>query len=145
MAARKRIDPAPRPLERPPLDQIVNADPDRKYVAVSPHATEFGVDYYTAILGYEVEKVRPGGPRFAFRRPLDSGQPETSGYGMVLVSCSAEHARMMDEAGQAQVTAVEKRIVRDRGGVDALRGFRSGAGTVEIHNETSPSFVEQGA
>lgn len=141
MAARRRIDPSPRPIERPPLDLVLNRDPKRHYVGVDPRSAEWGLDRYTQMLGYEMEAVRPGGPRFAFGRKLDDGQPVTNGYGLVLVSCPIEQQQAEFEAGQAQVSAVEKKIVKP-GGVDALRGFRSGGGRVSFENETEEPYVE---
>jgi hypothetical protein len=140
MAARKRIDPVSRPVDRPSHEFVLNRDPKRHYVWVSATAEMFGVNEYTS-LGYDIELTRPGGPRGATGKAVSEGQPVPGFHGTVLMSCPVEDWQDRHDRGQAQVTQVEQKILKP-GGVDGLRGFRSGGGTVAFENETSAAFQE---
>lgn len=143
MPARKRIDPTSRPADgRRPADRISGADPTRHYVFANPNDEETGVAAYEA-MGYEVEKVRAGGPRSAVGKTVTEGGNVTS-KGQILMSCPMEDKEARDADGQAIATGWEKRILRD-GNVDD--GFR-GRGRMQIAvdpDKTAAPTVEYGA
>ena len=118
---------------------VYNRDPERHYVWADQNELMTGVQNYLA-MGYEIETYRKDGPQPAVTRTLKDGG-EISVKGMVLMSCPLEHRKSLDVEGQAQVDALEKRIVKP-GGVDQLRGMGR---AMQIVNETSDNFIEQGA
>lgn len=122
MAGRRRHDPAVRPADgRTSYDKVGGKDPSRHYVLTNPNDPETGTDYYVSELGYEVEKVRPSGPVTGSSRRAADGAPVTSG-GMVLVSCSKEEYDARVEEGQTMASQIERRILKEDGLQDGLRG-----------------------
>lgn len=135
--ARRRIDPVSRPaIGVTKWDQLRNPDPNLHYVYVDPNNKLFGLEYYKS-LGYSVEKKRPDGPSPVAGRTISDGD-EITALGHVLMSCPKELVEQREAEGQAHVTALEAKMLK-QGGVDGLRGF--GRGTSVI-NETSAAYVE---
>lgn len=122
MAARKRIDPSVRPADgRTSYDKVGGKDPGRHYVLTNPNDESTGTDHYVNDLGYEIETVRPSGPITGASRRAKDGAPITAG-GQVLVSCSIEDFNARVEEGQQLASALERRIIKDDGLQDGLRG-----------------------
>lgn len=122
MAARKRIDPSVRPADgRTSYDRVGNKDANRHYVLTNPNDPESGTDFYLSALGYELETKRAGGPTVAGSHRLTDGATLSQG-GMVLVSCPMEEFTARYEEGQAQASLLERRILKEDGLQDGLRG-----------------------
>jgi hypothetical protein len=121
---RKRIDPVSRSASGvKPVDQIRNLDPGRHYVLANPNDEDTGVAYYLGI-GYEVEKLRAGGPVPKVVRPLKDGEAVTvSGQHLMSISIEEKQARDAELAGPS--LEMEKDMVKS-GGIDGLRGFIPG-------------------
>lgn len=135
IAARATTTGRKDPVERNPrfgksFDQLVNARPDRKYVKVSKNDPQIGVDYYTW-LGFQVERLEPGGVRFAGASTCEPGSPLTY-RDTVLMSIDLETYYEIERfgadgmGGQAHADALEKRILKPRtaaGMEDTFRGL----------------------
>lgn len=126
---RKRHDPVVKAADgRKPYDRITGKDPSRHYVLTNPNDLETGTAYYQNELGYEVEQVRPNGPKSSASYQGESGAKVSSG-GQILMSCPMEVFESRTSAGQEMAGLLESRILR-RGGIeDAMRGqsFEMGA------------------
>lgn len=122
MSTRRRLDPPSNPTDGyRPYDKITNKQPDRHYVLTYPNDQESGTPYYTDILGYEVETVRPGGPRAAIGKTAKDGSEVRSG-GMVLVSCPLAEYEARFRAGQVHADNFDRRALRDGNVDDPMRG-----------------------
>lgn len=122
MSTRRRLDPPSTPTDGfKPFDKIINKSPDRHYVLTNPNDQESGTLYYTDILGYEVEHVRPGGPRAAVGRTAQDGSEVRSGN-MVLVSCPIEQYEARFRAGQVHPDTFDRNALRDGNVDDPMRG-----------------------
>lgn len=135
MAGRKRHDPVVRAADgRQSHDRIRGKVPGVNYVLVHPDA----VDYYIDELGYEIETLRPGGPRSSGRKLPDGTEVRSGGH--VLMSCSQEKRDEHDASLAVQSFEVEKRILKDEGLVsDGLRGRILGMRNV-YGDDKSPEF-----
>lgn len=122
MAGRKRLDPVLRAADgRNRYDKIGGKDPNRHYVLTNPNDEQTGTAHYENELGYQVETVRAGGPSTAASRNATPGAKVTSG-GQVLVSCPLEEFQAREAEGQALSGALERRILKDGGVEDGMRG-----------------------
>ncbi len=122
MAGRKRHDPAVRSADgRTNYDRVGGKDPSRHYVLTNPNDPEMGTDHYVQDLGYEVETKRSGGPTVSASRRLVDGAPLNQG-GLVLVSCPIEEFNARFEEGQERASMLERRILKEDGLQDGLRG-----------------------
>ncbi len=106
---------------------LKNANLKRKYVLVSQHDKEQGVDYYL-YLGYTAESQTEGGVCFARGRTGVDGD-EMVMRGHLLMSIPLEAAEELEdfgadgETGQAGADEIEERIIQKQGGEDLLRGL----------------------
>lgn len=136
--------------------QVHNKDPNKHYVWVYLNGP--GVATYES-MGYDVVRFEPDGVRLFGKKVGELGQ-DVIRDGNVLMSCSLERKREIDlygaygtedhpVGGQLDANALEERIVRQRGGMDPLRGLtgiigrQSGAPTMAVVNETSPLELEK--
>jgi len=146
MAARKRIDPKSRPADgRRNYDGVINADPSRKYVWVNPNDEATGVSAYEG-MGYVLERKREGGPRAAVGKAVAEGEVVTS-MGQYLMSCPLEDFEAETAAGQLRADALDRRILKDGGIEDGLRGqgFRMGVDRNPDITSAPYTEIEQGA
>ena len=101
MAARKRHDPPSTPADgRRVLDQLSGADPDRHYVVANPNDEATGVEMYKA-LGYEFERKRADGPRWAGGGGASEGEVMTRLGGMLMSISAAGRAEIEEPWKQA--------------------------------------------
>jgi len=107
----RREDPPPRPVE-----QVANRgyleghDPDKHYVFVSEvNDPTINVGYYKS-LGYKISQYDPAEakPTIGYQE-YQQGDPIKS-FGMVLMECSKEHKRLLDEKGWSAASKVEDTI-----------------------------------
>lgn len=118
-----------------PLADLINCDPDRKYVYVDPNNDIVGVAFYEA-LGAVVETKREGGPRPRVGKTLGDGDAVTV-LGQILMSYPKErHEEIVQQGewgagGQSYVDKLESKITKP-GGVDGFRGY----GYAEVINKT---------
>jgi hypothetical protein len=140
-----RRDPRPRStLGTPVIFEVVNKDPNRKYVLAAIGDVDTGQAYYEA-LGYEVEPYRgPDAPHLrAVSKFTKDGSLQTY-RGHVLMSVDKE---IWDEDvanGQKMANDMERAI---RGRVGLLEGEarlfgRGGAIAVEVQSDASPEVSE---
>lgn len=121
MAGRKRLDPVARPADgRKNYDYVAGKDPNRHYVLANPNDDATGLASYLD-RGYAVETVRTGGPATPTTKDAAPGAKVTRG-GLVLVSRPMEDHRLEEAEGQELASAFERRILRDGGVEDGLRG-----------------------
>ena len=140
-----RRDPRPRStLGTPTIYEVVNKDPNRKYVLAAIADVDTGQPYYEA-LGYEIEEYRgQDAPRLrATSKFAKEGSIQTY-RGHVLMSIDKEIADEDDLNGQKMADDMERAI---RGRVGLLEGEsrlfgRSGRVAVEIQSEASPEVSE---
>lgn len=150
-----RTDPSRRPLDGvSPHLQVNNKDPDRFYTWVYMNGT--AVSEYES-MGYEEETFREGGPKL-FGKQGALGSPMIRD-GNVLMSVSKERKREIElygaygtaespNGGQVDADALEQRIVKQRGGLDPLRGMTglrgraSGEPIMAVENESSGLLPE---
>lgn len=96
--APKRKDPVPRPVDMVGMGaKIVGLDPERAYGLANPSDQISGLAHFLS-LGYEIEYARPDGPSVTNALQPEEGQ-ELKWRGSVLVSCTKEWKRELDETG----------------------------------------------
>jgi len=87
-----RVTPKTRPTHEAGHDgQLINADPERKYV-LAPKDTQhpYSFEYYISI-GFRLEEATPDGVRIVLGEPVVDGKP-LAWRGNFLLSCSLERA-----------------------------------------------------
>lgn len=147
VARAPRKDPAERnPRFGKSFDQLINARTDRKYVKVSKNDPQIGVDYYTW-LGYQVERLEPGGVRFAGASTCEPGSPLTY-RDTVLMSIPLDKWEEIEKwgadgmHGQAKCDRIEQDLLKEDTGAgleDPFRGLhRLRRQGTRIVNETEP-------
>lgn len=145
-----RKDPPQRPVDRS-LQQggIKNADPSKHYVWAYKVGLG-GVGYYEN-LGYDVEVKRPGGVHCVSLRKgqVGEGQP-IEWQDNVLMSIDKSALAEQEALAQADVDALERRILSPGGVVDGLRGIsgtraRDGSAAISMVNETSEGSTVLGS
>lgn len=159
--AKTRRDPVRRTSDGvSPLAQLVNRDPNKKYVWVNTADTLAGVDYYLS-MGYEIEENREGGVqqvgfgRNPFRKSPEGKDSYLMFQGNVLMSCSKEQAEDLElygpdgSSGQLKWDELEKQITGHGHGSRLLRNVpgivgRDGDPVIRVENETSNPEVELG-
>lgn len=141
----KRVDPPSARFHdvTSPWARLKNKDPGRHYVFVYKGSALMGPEYYESI-GYEVEFFREGGVS-----PMGKNDPGSviERRGHVLMSCTKERQREIDmfgpdgNSGQDFYNQLEKKMIHERGGQDALRGIQ-GRGLFRVVNETTSAEPE---
>jgi len=132
-----RSDPRTRHVEGV-RNQLVNPDPNKKYIWAPKGSGEFHVDDYHS-MGYDVEEYTAGGVTTSARTSKKGSTIEW--MDTVLMSIDKERADeieqhgLFDDSGQERADEVDNSILKP-GGVDKLRGLH-GAG-VEYQNNTRP-------
>jgi len=120
LAQRKRHDPPSTPADGSRnYDRLVGRDPDRHYVFANPNDETCGVEAYLA-KGYEIEQLRPGGPRVPGKRTSEGA--EVTSLNQVLVSCPSEDRAAEERTWAAQADGFDKRVLKDGNIDDPLRG-----------------------
>jgi hypothetical protein len=127
-------------------------DPSRHYVRVYKAAQYQGIEFYED-LGFEVERVRTGGPELpggAYRKRQEGDAIEYQDH--VLMSCSLERWKEIEQAGpdgdggQLAADALEDRIIdKSKGVEDPLRGMHGIRGRQNprvIYTQNSTSEAE---
>lgn len=151
-----RTDPTRRPLDGVlPHLQVNNKDPNRFYVWVYMNGD--GPSRYDA-MGYKEETFSADGVTLFGNKTGKPGSPVIRD-GHVLMSVSKERKREIElygeygsedqpNGGQIDANALEERIVKQRGGLDPLRGMTglrgraSGEPIMAVQNETSELLPE---
>lgn len=90
-----KVTPRTRPVHEARHDgQLLNADPNKKYVlAPKDEGHPFGYAYYESI-GYELELCQKDGVRIVLGSPPKEGKP-LEWRGCALLSCSKAHAEKL--------------------------------------------------
>lgn len=141
-----RRDPPPRGTIGASMEmyQVVNPDPNKKYVLAAKGDVRTGVAYFEA-LGYDVEPYR-GRDAPHLRCVRKNAAPESVQEYMdcVLMSIDKEIAEDDEREGQRMADAMEMKI---RGEVGLLEGERrlfgrNGKVAVEIRSEADPEVAE---
>jgi hypothetical protein len=134
--ATKRSDPRSRHVEGV-RNALVNPDPNKKYVWAFKGSPEYGPEEYEN-MGYNVEEYRKGGVTCSMRTSKE-GQP-VEWMDNVLMSIDKERADDIEQyglygdSGQCRADEIEDKVVRERGGVDKLRGLHG----MRVTNSTEP-------
>lgn len=102
-----KVTPRTRPTHEAGHDgQLINPDPERKYV-LAPKDEQHPMSYaYYVSIGYEVEHAKPDGVRLNLGEPVVIGNP-LAWRGMVLLSCSKERAEEIFLRGPTGLTGQE--------------------------------------
>lgn len=119
-----RTDPKPRHVIGAKEPRLAGARPDRRYVFVHKVGSG-GVDEYEEA-GFVVERhgKEGEGPRIPNGRKGKPGEPiEFKGH--VLMSIAIADAKAAYAEGQREADETEKQIIKQRRGVDQLRGIRA--------------------
>jgi hypothetical protein len=120
MPARKRHDPPFRSDLGQFRTELLDTDENRVYVFLNPNDSNQIASYEA--MGYEVERIREGGPRLASRKPpKEEGGPVTF-HGQVLYSCDRAEREAVEAEGQSIIDGYDRRI---KGGTidDGIRGL----------------------
>lgn len=122
-----RVDPAQRPADRAfEQTKVLNADPDRVYAWVKVNGDDQYTPPFFEHMGYQVETMRPGGPRALVGRTAKDGEPILY-MDTVLMSVSRERKLEIDRegpfgaTGQEYLDHLDKRML-------APKGYQPGAG-----------------
>lgn len=116
-----RHDPASRPVRGVRELNIKNADPTRHYVMVAKAGgVGLDVDGYLDD-GFEVERYREGGPKLSSLHAEPGAAIEK--WGHVLMSIDKQEWLERKRAEQEAADPLEKRIIENREGFDAMRGL----------------------
>lgn len=135
MAARTRHDPASKPADGRMDSRIRQQDPNRHYVWTNPADQDTGTDSYMQ-MGYEVERHGPDAPKTFGGRKI--GDDDAIMFkGQVLVSCPIGDYAEREGVGQAQIDALDRKILK-RGSIeDGLRGPGLEVG-IDMKNTSAP-------
>lgn len=117
-----RKDPKPRHVIGSKEAKVLGKRPDRHYVLA--HRGAGGEEDYREA-GYEVERYASkieDGCRVAGEKRAKAGDAITF-RGHVLMSIDIEDAKARAAEAQAEADEIEKQIIRQRRGVDGLRGL----------------------
>lgn len=146
-AVKKKIrrDPAPATLSYDDdLGEVLNKDPNKHYVWVYLVGDQVGA-YENR--GFDIELVRPDGPRAAIQRKNKALDTPVEWKGNVLMSIDLSDYEEMVARGQRKVDQIEARIIDQDGVSDVSRGLarnRFGRPIVDLRNETQESETELG-
>jgi hypothetical protein len=132
-----RKDPKSKPVNSgSPYFDLVNQDPEKKYVWVYKAAAEMGVDYYRDAMGYEPVQFVKGGVKPRVGKILEPGQ-YIEAMGHILMFISHERAVEIEEngvdgqGGQAHADLVEQKMRNSKKSIAELSrniAFRSAQG-----------------
>lgn len=125
---RPRKDPARRPLNGlTPWNEVVNQDPDFRYVLVSPEAREMGPEYYE-MLGYEyVTYQGDKAPRLAAGKHREGEKIVSMGQYLMCIRNDA-YAQLNQygangQSGQELLDQISSSMLdRHRGGINPVQG-----------------------
>jgi hypothetical protein len=141
-ASTSRNDPPVRLLEGYHSTALVNKDPEKFYVFAHMGDQDTGVPVYEYLNFEKVVSVE-GGVQLGNKK---TPHGELITYrGHVLMAGSRAECKARWEHMQQQEDLREKAIVKNRGGIDPMRGIRRdvlGAGELRFVNETSELVTE---
>lgn len=95
------------------MDEVEGKDPNRDYVWTNPNDEDCGTEAYVAN-GYDIETVRPGGPRSRVGRTVKEGSNVTQ-KGQILVSRDKSFGQAEFAAAQAACDAIDARLAGEGG------------------------------
>lgn len=135
-----RKDPVGRPVDgvTTTSTHILNRDPRFHYVLVYKLGQDAGSIEHYEDLGYEPVRQVKGAEQLRGARAISDGDVIES-RGHILMRCPIETLKARYEQEQALYDIKERAIVKNRGGVDPLRGINSKVlreGSLQIENET---------